>query len=60
MGLRLKFNLALIITTLIGLGISGAVSQKLLVDNARKEVLEMARLMEEATRIFILQPIPGQ
>ena len=48
MGLRFKFNLALIVTTLVGLGISAVVSQKLLEDNARKEVLEMARLMMES------------
>lgn len=48
MGIRFKFNLVLIITTLIGLSISAMVSQKLLQDNARKEVLEMARLMMES------------
>lgn len=48
MGLRLKFNLVLILTTLAGLGISAFVSQKLLQQNAREEVLEMARLMMES------------
>jgi len=48
MGLRFKFNLILILTTLVGLGVSAAVSHKLLQDNARKEVLEMARLMMES------------
>jgi HAMP domain-containing protein len=48
MGIRFKFNFALIITTLVGLGISAMVSQKFLQDNARKEVLEMARLMMES------------
>lgn len=48
MGLRLKFNVVLIIATLVCLGISAMVSQKLLQDNARKEVLEMARLMMES------------
>jgi len=48
MGLRFKFNLILIITTLVGLGVSAVVSQKILQDNARKEVLEMARLMMES------------
>ncbi len=48
MGLRLKFNLVLIITTLIGLGISGVVANKILQDNAREEVLEMAGIMMES------------
>lgn len=48
MGIRFKFNLALIITTLVGLGISAMVSQKFLQDNARAEVLEMARFMMES------------
>ena len=48
MGLRFKFNLVLIIATAVGLGISGMVSYQILQDNARKEVLEMARLMMES------------
>lgn len=48
MGLRLKFNLVLLVITLLGLGVSGAVSYKLLQDNAREEVLEMARMLMES------------
>lgn len=48
MGLRLKFNLVLTITMLIGLLISGVVSHKILQHNAREEVLEMARMMMES------------
>ena len=48
MGLRLKFNLVLVLTTLVGLGISAAVSNKILQDNAREEVLEMARIMMDS------------
>lgn len=48
MGLRLKFNLVLIITTLIGLGVSGVVANKILQDNAREEVIEMAGIMMES------------
>lgn len=48
MGLRLKFNFVLIITTLLGLGVSGLVANKILQENAREEVLEMARIMMES------------
>ncbi len=48
MGLRLKFNLVLILTTLLGLAVSGFLSQKILQQNAREEVLGMARLMMES------------
>lgn len=60
MGLRLKFNLILLLTTLVGLGVSAAVSHKLLQNNARKEVLEMARLMMEsavAVRSYTIKEI---
>ena len=48
MGLRLKFNLVLFTTTLIGLLVSGFVSHRILQDNAREEVLDMARIMMES------------
>ncbi len=48
MGLRLKFNLVLFFIVLIGLLFSGIVSHKILHDNAREEVLEMARMMMES------------
>jgi protein-histidine pros-kinase len=48
MGLRLKFNLALLIVFAIGLGASAYVSYNLLQRNAREEVLRNAGLMMEA------------
>jgi methyl-accepting chemotaxis protein len=48
MGLRLKFNLVLSLTTLVALGISAVVSHRILQDNARQEVLEKARIMMES------------
>lgn len=48
MGLRLKFNLILSISTLIGLAAAGLFSHKILQDNAREEVLEKARIMMES------------
>ena len=48
MGLRLKFNLALLVVFVSGLGISGWVSYGLLQQNARDEVLRSAGLMMEA------------
>ncbi|MFT5693445.1 MAG: HAMP domain-containing protein [Oceanicoccus sp.] len=48
MGLRLKFNLILILITIVGLAISGFASNKLLQNNAREEVLNMARMMMES------------
>ena len=48
MGLRLKFNLVLIIVFLAGFGAAGWVSRQLLQENARDEVIRDARLMMEA------------
>lgn len=48
MGLRLKFNLVLILVTLMGLAGSGFFSYQLLQKNAQEEVLEMARIMMES------------
>ncbi len=45
MGLRLKFNLVLVIVFLAGFAATGLVSRQLLQDNAREEVLRNARLM---------------
>ncbi|MEO7390613.1 MAG: DUF3365 domain-containing protein [Ramlibacter sp.] len=48
MGLRLKFNLVLVIVFLAGFGAAGFVSRELLQENARDEVVRDARLMMEA------------
>jgi len=48
MGLRLKFNLALLMVFAIGLAITGYISYELLHRNARDEVLRNAGLMMEA------------
>lgn len=48
MGLRFKFNLVLSIVMLIGLAGSGLISYQILQQNARQEVLEMARMMMES------------
>jgi HAMP domain-containing protein len=48
MGLRLKFNLVLIVVFLAGFAAAGWVSRQLLQENARDEVIRDARLMLEA------------
>ncbi len=48
MGLRLKFNLVLIVVFLAGFAAAGFISRQLLLDNARDEVVREARLMMEA------------
>ncbi len=48
MGLRLKFNLVLLVVFALGLGVSGYVSYDLLHKNAREEVLRNAGVMMEA------------
>ena len=48
MGLRLKFNIVLIIVFVLGLGVTGYVSYDLLQRNARDEVLRSAGVMMEA------------
>ncbi len=45
MGLRLKFNLVLVIVFIAGLTAVGLISRQLLQENAREEVLRNARLM---------------
>jgi protein-histidine pros-kinase len=48
MGLRLKFNLVLLVVFVLGLGASGYVSHELLQKNAEEEVLRTAGVMMEA------------
>ena len=48
MGLRLKFNLVLLVVFIVGLGATGYVSYELLHRNAREEVLRNAGVMMEA------------
>jgi protein-histidine pros-kinase len=48
MGLRLKFNLALVAALAVGLGIGAVVLNRVVVENARDEVLRIARIMMEA------------
>jgi HAMP domain-containing protein len=48
MGLRLKFNLVLLMVFLLGLGVSGYFSHELLDKNAQEEVLRTAGVMMEA------------
>ena len=48
MGLRLKFNIVLVLVFAAGIGVSAFVSQKLLQENAKEDVLHSAGLMMEA------------
>jgi protein-histidine pros-kinase len=48
MGLRLKFNLVLLVVFLLGLGVTGFESYELLHKNAREEVLRNAGVMMES------------
>ncbi len=48
MGLRLKFNLVLVVVFLAGFAAAGLVSRQLLQENVREEVIRDARLMMEA------------
>ena len=45
MGLRAKFNLVLLAAFIVGLGLAAAVSYQIVQDNARREVLQEARIM---------------
>jgi protein-histidine pros-kinase len=47
MGLRLKFNLVLLLVFLVGLGVAGFISREILIRNAREEVSRNAGLMME-------------
>ena len=52
MGLRIKFNLVMLIAFAIGLGISYKLSQQILIDNAKQEVeLNATLLMESAKSV---------
>ena len=48
MGLRLKFNLVLLVVFVLGLGVTGYISYDLLHKNAREEVVRNAGVMMEA------------
>ena len=48
MGLRIKFNLVLLVVFVVGLGATGYISYELLHRNAREEVLRNAGVMMEA------------
>ena len=48
MGLRLKFNLVLLVVFVLGLGVTAYISWTLLQKNAREEVVRNADLMMEA------------
>ena len=48
MGLRLKFNLVLVVVFIAGFAAAGFISRQLLQENARDEVVRDARLMMEA------------
>ena len=45
MGLRLKFNLVLLLVFAVGLGVTGYISYDLLHRNAREEVMRNAGIM---------------
>ena len=45
MGLRTKFNLAVLVAFLIGFAGSGYLLQRLFIENARQQVLQNARIM---------------
>jgi HAMP domain-containing protein len=60
MGLRLKFNLVLIVVFLAGFAAAGVLSRQLLQDNARDEVLRNARLLMDtalAVRAYTVDQI---
>jgi HAMP domain-containing protein len=60
MGLRLKFNLVLVLVFFAGFMAAGLISRQLLQDNARDEVLRNARLMMDtalAVRAYTVEQI---
>jgi methyl-accepting chemotaxis protein len=60
MGLRLKFNIVLVVVFLIGFSAAGLISRQLLQTNARDEVVRNARLMMEsalAVRAYTVEQI---
>jgi hypothetical protein len=48
MGLRMKFNLVLLLAFLIGLALAAYLSDRILKHNAREEVIQNARIMMES------------
>lgn len=48
MGLRMKFNLVLLLAFMIGLALAAYLSDRILKENAREEVLQNARIMMES------------
>ena len=48
MGLRMKFNLVLLLAFAIGLALAGYLSDRILKNNAREEVVQNARIMIES------------
>ena len=48
MGLRMKFNLVLLLAFVIGLGLAAYLSDRILKQNAREEVVQHARIMMES------------
>jgi HAMP domain-containing protein len=48
MGLRMKFNLVLLLAFIIGLALAAYLSDRILKENARQEVLQNARIMMES------------
>lgn len=48
LGLRAKFNAALVFAFAVGLGVAGWLSDRVLRDNARQEVVQEARIMMES------------
>ena len=60
MGLRLKFNLALVLVFALGFAAVGFISRQMLQDNAREEVLRNARLMMDtalAVRTYTVEQV---
>jgi len=60
MGLRMKFNLVLLLAFAIGLALAGYLSDQILKQNAREEVLQSARIMMEGAmgaRAYTVQRI---
>ena len=60
MGLRTKFNLVLLLAFAIGLALAAYLSDRILKDNAREEVIQNARIMIESAlgaRIYTAQHI---
>ena len=52
MGIKAKFNLAMLLAFAVGLGLAAVISYRLLQDNARREVLQEAALMiSQATAV---------